>query len=144
MRDRHVNIVPGRRGSPMLGSRSGSPALSRDLGLERQLTRALRGEVRFDAFTRGRFAGDASIYQIMPAGVVFPEAPEDIEATLAIAREHGTTVIPRGAGTSQNGQPIGAGLVVDCSRHLKGIGEVDPIARTVTVQPGVVLEMLNS
>ena len=128
----------------MHGTRSGPPALSRDLGLERRLTRALRGEVRFDAFTRGRFATDASIYQIMPTGVVFPNGTEDIVATLAIAREYGLPVIPRGAGTSQNGQPIGAGLIVDCSRHLNNIGEADPVARTVAVQPGVVLELLNS
>ena len=127
----------------MDGISSDPPVLSRDFGLERRLTGALEGDVRFDAFTRGRFATDASIYQIMPTGVVFPKSAEDIEAVLAIAREHGVPVIARGAGTSQNGQPIGAGLVVDCSRHLDAIGEFNPVAGTVTVQPGVVLEHLN-
>ena len=80
--------------------------------------------MRFDAFTRGRYATDASIYQIMPGGRGLPEERDDIAAALAIAREAGVPVIARGGGTSQNGQPIGAGLVVDCSRHLNAVGRV--------------------
>jgi FAD/FMN-containing dehydrogenase/Fe-S oxidoreductase len=126
-----------------------SPATSqkshwRDLGLERRLSNALEGEVCFDAFTRGRYATDASLYQIMPIGVVFPKSARDIEASLKVAREHGVPVIARGGGTSQNGQPIGAGLIVDCSRHFNAITEYDPEARTVTVEPGIVLEHLNA
>jgi FAD/FMN-containing dehydrogenase/Fe-S oxidoreductase len=117
---------------------------SRHLSLERKLARALKGDVRFDAFTRGRYATDASIYQIMPAGVVFPKDTEDLEATLTIARQEGVTVIPRGAGTSQNGQPIGSGLVVDFSRYLNGVEAYDPTERTITVAPGLVLERLNT
>ncbi|WP_245435581.1 FAD-binding and (Fe-S)-binding domain-containing protein [Microvirga calopogonii] len=116
----------------------------RNLGLERQLTNALEGGVSFDAFTRGRYATDASVYQIMPVGVVFPKGPSDIEATLKIAREHGVPVIARGAGTSQNGQPIGAGLILDCSRIFNAITAYDPEAGTVTVEPGIVLEHLNA
>ena len=117
---------------------------SRDLGLERRLSKALEGEVRFDAFTRGRYATDASIYQIMPAGVLFPKSTADIQAALTIAREHGVNVIGRGGGTSQNGQPIGSGLVLDCSRHLKAIRSVDAAAGIAVVEPGVVLEHLNT
>jgi FAD/FMN-containing dehydrogenase/Fe-S oxidoreductase len=80
----------------------------------------------------------------MPVGVVFPRSAEDIEASLKIAREHGVPLIPRGGGTSQNGQPIGAGLIVDCSRHFTAITGYDPTARTVTVEPGIVLEHLNA
>jgi FAD/FMN-containing dehydrogenase/Fe-S oxidoreductase len=116
----------------------------RDLGLERELSKAVEGEVRFDAFTRGRYATDASIYQIMPIGVVFPKSPSDIEASLKIAREHGIPVIARGGGTSQNGQPIGAGLILDCSRHFNAITGYDPQAQTVSVEPGIVLEHLNA
>jgi FAD/FMN-containing dehydrogenase/Fe-S oxidoreductase len=116
----------------------------RDFGLERRLSNALEGEVRFDTFTRGRYATDASIYQIMPVGVVFPKSAADIEASLKIAREYGVPVIARGGGTSQNGQPIGAGLIVDCSRHYNAITAYDPEARTVTVEPGIVLEHLNA
>ncbi len=116
----------------------------RDLGLERKLAIALEGSVSFDAFTRGRYATDASVYQIMPVGVVFPKRSSDIEATLKIAHEHGVPVIARGGGTSQNGQPIGAGLILDCSRTFNDITAYDPQAQTVTVEPGIVLEHLNA
>ncbi|UMY18662.1 FAD-binding oxidoreductase [Methylobacterium organophilum] len=119
-------------------------AARRNAGLPRRLAEALRGEARFDAFTRGRYATDASIYQIMPAGVVLPKSADDIAATLRIAAEHGVPVILRGGGTSQNGQPIGSGLVVDCSRHFNGITAYDPDQGTVTVEPGLVLERLNA
>jgi FAD/FMN-containing dehydrogenase/Fe-S oxidoreductase len=117
---------------------------TRNLALERKLTLALEGEVCFDAFTRGRFATDASIYQIMPEGVVFPKSVTDVEAVLAIANEMGVPVIARGGGTSQNGQPLGSGLVVDFSRHLNAILDYDPSARRIKVQPGLVLEHLNA
>jgi FAD/FMN-containing dehydrogenase/Fe-S oxidoreductase len=120
------------------------PARSRDFGFERRLGNALAGEVRFDAFTRGRYATDASIYQIMPVGVAFPKSADDVAAALTVAREHGVPVIARGGGTSQNGQPIGPGLVIDCSRHLSGLKQVDAEGETATVEPGVVLEHLNA
>ncbi len=119
-------------------------ALTRDLDLERRLSTALQGETRFDAFTRGRYATDASIYQIMPRGVVFPRSAEDIAATLEIARARSVPVIMRGGGTSQNGQPIGDGIVVDCSRAFNEVLAYDPAAETATVRPGVVLEALNA
>ncbi|MBE7201689.1 MAG: FAD-binding oxidoreductase, partial [Parafilimonas terrae] len=115
-----------------------------DAGLARRLAEQLQGEARFDAFTRGRYSTDASIYQIMPAGVVLPRSAADIAATLRIAAEHGAPVIMRGGGTSQNGQPIGSGLVVDCSRHFNGVLAYDPEAGTITVEPGMVLERLNT
>lgn len=117
---------------------------SRNLGFERRLAGALEGEARFDAFTRGRYATDASIYQILPQGVAFPKSEADIAAALTIAAEHGVPVIARGGGTSQNGQPIGDGLVLDMSRHFNGIRDYDPQARTVLVAPGIVLETLNT
>jgi FAD/FMN-containing dehydrogenase/Fe-S oxidoreductase len=117
---------------------------ARDIDLERRLKKTVKGDVRFDAFTRGRYATDASIYQMMPQGVVFPHSPEDIAASLGVARERGTPLIMRGGGTSQNGQPIGNGLVLDCSRAFNQVLAYDPAAQTVTVQPGVVLEHLNA
>ncbi|WP_422232038.1 FAD-binding and (Fe-S)-binding domain-containing protein [Methylorubrum rhodinum] len=113
-------------------------------GLPRKLAEVLQGEARFDAFTRGRYATDASIYQIMPAGVVFPRSAADIAATLRVAADHDLPVILRGGGTSQNGQPIGSGLVVDCARHFNGVLAYDAEAGTITVEPGHVLERLNS
>nr|WP_276592275.1 MULTISPECIES: FAD-binding and (Fe-S)-binding domain-containing protein [unclassified Methylobacterium] len=112
--------------------------------MARRLAEQLQGEARFDAFTRGRYSTDASIYQIMPSGVVLPRSAADIAATLRIAAEHGAPVILRGAGTSQNGQPIGSGLVIDCSRHFNGVLAYDPEAGTITVEPGMVLERMNA
>ncbi|RXF73211.1 FAD-binding and (Fe-S)-binding domain-containing protein [Hansschlegelia zhihuaiae] len=117
---------------------------ARNTGLERALKNALAGEVRFDAFTRGRYATDASIYQIMPEGVAFPKSEADVQAALQIAAQHSVPVIARGAGTSQNGQPIGSGLILDFSRHLNGLIAFDREARTAVVQPGMVLEHLNA
>lgn len=117
---------------------------TRDIGLERRLSRALEGSVAFDTFTRGRYATDASIYQIMPRGVVFPKRVEDIAETLRIAAEHGLPVIMRGGGTSQNGQPLGDGLIIECSRHLNRVLDYSAEARTVRVEPGLVLERLNT
>ena len=119
-----------------------------DPALERALQRSLRGEVRFDAFTRGLYSTDASHYQIEPLGVVFPRSVEDVEGTLAIARERGVPVLPRGGGTSQCGQTIGRAVVMDTSRHLTRIGalEADDGAPPthVEVEPGVVLDRLNA
>ncbi len=118
--------------------------IARDIALERTLRKAMCGEVRFDAFTRGRYATDASIYQIFPQGVVFPESAEDLAAALSAAADNATPVMMRGGGTSQNGQPIGNGLVVDCSRSFNALVSYEPDDQTVTVQPGMVLEHLNA
>jgi FAD/FMN-containing dehydrogenase/Fe-S oxidoreductase len=121
-----------------LAARQSAPDfLSRALGAD------FEGEVRLDAFTRGRFSTDASIYQIMPAAVLFPKTATDIEIALKAARQGGLSVTMRGAGTSQNGQPIGHGLIVDCSRHFNRVLDYDKDAGTITVEPGVVLEQLN-
>src|SRR6185295_6558559 len=111
--------------------------------LEARLRRELRGDVLFDRFSRGRYATDASIYQIEPLGVVVPRTEADIKAAIAIAREEGVPVLPRGAGTSQCGQTVGAALVVDVSKHFRGIKALDLDNRRVTVEPGIVLDQLN-
>jgi FAD/FMN-containing dehydrogenase/Fe-S oxidoreductase len=111
--------------------------------LEARLRRELRGEVMFDAFSRGRYATDASIYQIEPLGVVVPRHREDAAAAIAIAREEGVAVLPRGAGTSQCGQTVAHALVIDCSRHMDRVVSVDVEARRAHVEPGVVLDRLN-
>lgn len=108
------------------------------------LARQMRGGVTGDRFALGRHASDASIYQIMPLAVAYPTDVQDVQSALGVAAAHGVPVIARGAGTSQNGQPIGAGLVLDFSRHLNGLINLDVAARQVTVQPGMVLERLNS
>src|SRR5829696_4559999 len=114
----------------MHGSVREPATFTRDLDLERRLAKAMAGEIRFDAFTRGRYAADASIYQIMPLGVVFPKSADDLAAALAVARDSGIPVIARGGGTSQNGQPIGSGLILDCSKNFNGIKHLDRSTRT--------------
>src|SRR5438105_1349248 len=111
--------------------------------LERRLRGAVAGEVLFDRFSRGRYATDASIYQIEPLGVVVPKGKEDVTAALQIAREEGVPVLPRGGGTSQCGQTVARALVIDCSKHLDRVISVDVEGRRARVEPGVVLDRLN-
>lgn len=111
--------------------------------LAERLRREVDGDVLFDAASRGRYATDASIYQIDPVGVVVPRTAEAAATALAIAVDAGVPVLPRGAGTSQCGQTVGAALVIDASRHLNRLVELDPDARRAVVEPGLVLDHLN-
>jgi len=112
-------------------------------GLERRLKAELTGDVRFDRLSRGRYATDASHYQIMPIGVVAPKTIAEAGRAIALARDEGVTVLPRGGGTSQCGQTVNDSLVVDCSKYLTGILDLDVQRRRVTVEPGIVLDELN-
>jgi FAD/FMN-containing dehydrogenase/Fe-S oxidoreductase len=112
--------------------------------LRRDLASAIEGEVRFDAASRALYSTDASVYQIQPLGVVIPRTAADVVRTVEVAIRHGVPLTPRGGGTSQAGQAIGAGLVLDTSKYLNRILAIDPGARTARVQPGVVLDELNA
>ncbi|AMO97984.1 4Fe-4S dicluster domain protein [Collimonas arenae] len=109
-----------------------------------QLRRELRGDVLFDKADRGRYATDASIYQIMPIGVVVPRDQDDLLTVLDIARDNHVPILARGAGTSQCGQTVGEALVIDSSKWLNKVINFDPATRTVTVEPGIVLDHLNA
>lgn len=109
-----------------------------------RLRSEIEGEVLFGAADRGRYATDASIYQIMPIGVVVPKSEQDVEAILSIARDHDVPVIARGGGTSQSGQTVGHALIIDTSKHLNRVLDIDPGARRAMVQPGLVLDHLNA
>ncbi|OMI00083.1 FAD-binding oxidoreductase [Bradyrhizobium brasilense] len=111
--------------------------------LEQRLRSDLTGDVFFDAFNRGRYATDASFYQIMPAGVVVPRTVDEALRTLAIVRDAGRIVTPRGGGTSQCGQTVNDGIVVDLSKHLNRVLSLDVEHRTCVVEPGIVLDDLN-
>jgi FAD/FMN-containing dehydrogenase/Fe-S oxidoreductase len=111
--------------------------------LEARLRRELQGEVLFDPFSRGRYATDASIYQIEPLGVAVVKDKADVAAALAIAREEGVPVLPRGGGTSQCGQTVARALVLDCSKYMDRVVALDTEGRCVRVEPGVVMERLN-
>src|SRR5258708_38545047 len=97
--------------------------------LEDRLRREVRGDVLFDAFSRGRYSPDASVYQIEPLGIVVAKDRDDIAAALTIAREEGVPVLPRGGGTSQCGQTVARALVLDCSKFMDRIVAPDPEAR---------------
>ncbi len=112
--------------------------------LASRLQRGLAGEVLFDQASRGRYSTDASIYQVTPVGVVIPRHQEDLTLALYIARDAGVPVLPRGAGTSQCGQTVGEALVIDVSRYLDQVVAFDAQARTVVVEPGIVLDHLNA
>ena len=105
------------------------PSLATRLGSE------LEGEVLFDAFTRGLYSTDASIYQIEPLGVVVPRTKADVFRALEIAHEAGVSVTPRGAGTSQPGQAIGQGPVMATSHYRPGPGAPDPDRATLRAPP---------
>src|SRR5215218_1065349 len=103
--------------------------------LERRLKAEIAGDVLFGRFSRGRYATDASHYQMMPVGVVAPRTIAEAERTLALAREEGMSVLPRGGGTSQSGQTVNQSLVIDCSKYLTQICELDVGERRATVEP---------
>jgi FAD/FMN-containing dehydrogenase len=111
--------------------------------LELALRAAIEGEVRFDPLTRGMYSTDASVYQIIPAGVVIPRKADDVIRTVALCREHGVSVTARGGGTSQCGQCIGPGVQLDFSKYMRRVLDLDEPNRTVTVEPGIILAELN-
>jgi len=115
-----------------------------DSALARRLAREIEGEVLFDAASRGRYSTDASIYQIEPVGVVIPKTEQDVRVVIRIAAEEGIPILPRGAGTSQCGQTVGAALVIDDSKYLNRLLEVDAKNRVALVEPGLVLDELTA
>jgi FAD/FMN-containing dehydrogenase/Fe-S oxidoreductase len=136
-----LHLFPDRFKTPLsdypgIGMNNASP-------LERRLRSEITGEVLFDPFGRGRYATDASFYQIMPAGVVVPRTMDEALRALAIGRDAGSKITPRGGGTSQCGQTINNGLVVDFSKYLNRIVSLDLDNRSCVVEPGIVLDDLN-
>ncbi|SDM55555.1 FAD-binding and (Fe-S)-binding domain-containing protein [Polaromonas sp. JS666] len=112
--------------------------------LAARLAAETQGEVLFSPADRGRYATDASIYQVTPVGVFVPRTDADVKTALDICRDLQVPIVPRGGGTSQCGQTVGAGLVIDHAKHLRNILAVDPGERTAEVQPGIVLDHLNA
>jgi FAD/FMN-containing dehydrogenase/Fe-S oxidoreductase len=114
-----------------------------DSALAARLSREVSGDVFFDPFNRGRYATDASFYQIVPFGVVVPRTIDEALRAMAICRDDGRIVTPRGGGTSQCGQTVNDGIVIDLSKHLNKIISLDVENRTCIVEPGIVLDDLN-
>ena len=112
--------------------------------LRRALETEIAGEVRFDKVFRAMYATDASVYQIMPRGVVLPRTLNDVIHTVRCCSAHGVSITARGGGTSQAGQAIGAGIQLDFSKYMNRLLSVDPDGQTVHVEPGIVLDELNA
>ena len=134
-----VTVAQGER-SPA------NPVISNDISnlLARRLRSETEGEVLFEAEARGRYATDASIYQVMPVGVLVPKSAGDIRTAIDIARDLKVPVLPRGAGTSQCGQTVGAALVIDNSKYRRALLSLDVAGRTAKAEPGLVLDALNA
>ena len=111
--------------------------------LEQELSRRVSGEVRFDPFSRVLYSTDASIYQMEPVGVVIPRNAADVQATIEVARENGVPVLPRAGGTSLAGQTVNHAIVMDFSKYLNQVVEVNREESWARVQPGIVLDQLN-
>ena len=111
--------------------------------LEAQLRRRVRGEVRFDAGSRALYATDASNYRHIPIGLVIPLDEEDVIAAVAVCRGFDAPILSRGAGTSLAGQGCNAAVILDFSKYMHRIGTVDPVAQTVHVQPGAILDRVR-
>ncbi len=120
-----------------------SVAASDTQSLVADLTRQVRGEVRFDKMTRVLYSTDASIYQMEPIGVVIPMSDEDVVAVIETANRYGVPVLSRGGGTSLAGQTVGNAIVVDFSKYMRNVLEVNAEEGWVRTQPGIILDELN-
>ena len=112
--------------------------------LEADLRRAGVQDVRFDVASRVLYSTDASLYQIEPIGVVIPRSDDEIIATITVCASHGAPVLPRGGGTSLAGQTVGHAVVLDTSRHLNRVLEINAAEQWIRCQPGLVLDHLNA
>ncbi|WP_197681450.1 FAD-binding oxidoreductase [Actinopolymorpha singaporensis] len=113
------------------------------VGLERHLRRHVKGEVRFDDGTRAMYASDASNFRQVPIGVVVPRTLDDVVATAVACHRYGAPLLSRGGGTSLSGETVNTAVVIDFSKYLTGIEELDVDGRTVAAQTGVINEQLN-
>ena len=111
--------------------------------LVEELTSHVQGEVRFDKMSRALWSTDASIYQIEPVGVVLPKSNDDVIAVLETAHKYGVSVLPRGGGTSLAGQTVGESIILDFSRYMRDVVEINADEGWVRTQPGIILDELN-
>jgi len=135
---------------PLIQIESGTPVTQADVSrvdvaaLERALRASIQGEVRFDKVSRVLYSTDASVYQIEPLGVVVARTRDDVIQTVKLCHEHRCPLTMRGGGTSQAGQTIGQGLILDTSKHLNRLLDVDVERRIARIEPGIVLDELNA
>ncbi|MDP8940123.1 MAG: FAD-binding oxidoreductase, partial [Actinomycetota bacterium] len=113
------------------------------LALAADLRNRVKGEVRFDAGTRAIYAHDSSNYRQVPFGVVVPEDADDVVAAVEVCHMHGAPVLPRGTGTSLSGETTNVAVIIDTSKYMREIVEVDPDKQIARVQPGVIRDQLS-
>src|SRR6202030_3043286 len=128
--------------APLPLSSHGKPvdSFSQAAELESELKRVIRGEVRFDRGSRALYAADGSNYRQIPIGLVVPRSAEDVIAAVAVCRKYDAPILPRGAGTSLAGQCCNVAVVLDFTKYMNRILEIDVNGRWARVQPGVVLD----
>ena len=112
--------------------------------LSQDLQASISGEIRFDQMSRQLYSTDASIYQIEPIGIVLPKTQDDVIATIELAKKYKVPVLPRGAGTSLAGQTVGNAIVIDFSKYMRNIIEVNQEEKWAITEPGIILDELNS
>ena len=112
--------------------------------IEAELKKRIEGDIRFDKYSRLLYSTDASIYQIEPVGVVVPRHKGDVQAVIEIANRLGVSVLPRGGGTSLAGQAVGHSIVLDFSKYMQNVLEVNQEELWCRVQPGLVQDELNA
>ena len=134
---------PNSQHSPSAATAPVSSAVDAE-SLRRELGSQIEGEVRFDDLSRALYSTDASVYQIIPAGVVIPKSREDVIHTVQLCGRHGCSITARGGGTSQAGQAVGAGIQLDFSKYLNRVLVLNPGEQWVRVEPGIVLDELNA
>jgi FAD/FMN-containing dehydrogenase/Fe-S oxidoreductase len=127
-----------------MSSKSSTDAAGLAKALAEALRRRVHGDVRFDSASLALYATDASNYRQVPIGVVMPHGPDDVEAAISVCREFGAPLLPRGGGTSLAGQCCNVAVILDFTRYMNNIIEVDPQHRIARVQPGVVLDHLRN
>jgi FAD/FMN-containing dehydrogenase/Fe-S oxidoreductase len=120
------------------------PAADAVVMLEAELRGRIDGEVRFDRTSRMLYSTDASNYQIEPVGVVIPKHNDDVSAAVELAAKHNITILPRGGGSSLAGQTVGPSLVIDFSKYMNAVLEINPEEQTARVQPGLNLARFNA
>src|SRR5271154_4510642 len=136
MPDRVADFIPGP------GSSTDAAGLAETLG--RRIQQQIQGDVRFDRGSLALYATDASNYRQVPIGIVLPRDNEDVLAAISVCREFGAPILCRGGGTSLAGQCCNVAVVLDFSRYMAKILEIDPVRRIARVQPGVVLDTLRA
>src|SRR5713226_5473207 len=138
------NMVPTLTPLPLSSHAKPVDSFSQAAELENELKRVVQGEVRFDRGSRALYAADGSNYRQIPIGLVIPRGDEDVIATVASCRKYGAPVLPRGAGTSLAGQCCNVAVVLDFTKYMNKILELDPERRFARVQPGIVLDHLRN